>query len=116
MARTGTRPTRERKVNDAAQPARRLSTGNPELDLVVSGGLMRDRLYLVEGTPGTGKTTLAIQFVRDGARRGEKSLYITLGETREELIATAISHGWSLDGVEIYELVPLEAQLDRQQT
>jgi circadian clock protein KaiC len=104
---------REQQVNDAAQ---RLSIGNPELDVIINGGLIRDRLYLVEGTPGTGKTTLAIQFVIEGARRGERTLYITLGETREELIATATSHDWSLDGVEIYELVPLEAQLDRQQT
>src|ERR1051325_10853113 len=109
-------PTREHHVSDAAQPARRLSIGSPELDLIIGGGLMRDRLYLVEGTPGTGKTTLAIQFVREGARHGEKTLYITLGETREELIATATSHGWQLDGIDIYELVPLEAQLDRQQT
>ena len=103
-------------MNKAAQPGQRLSTGNPELDTIINGGLMRDRLYLVEGTPGTGKTTLAIQFVMEGARRGEKTLYITLGETREELVATATSHGWELDGIDIYELVPLEAQLDRQQT
>ena len=103
-------------MNDAAQPGQRLSTGNPELDTIINGGLMRDRLYLVEGTPGTGKTTLAMQFVMEGARRGEKTLYITLGETREELVATATSHGWELDGIDIYELVPLEAQLDRQQT
>jgi circadian clock protein KaiC len=104
-------------VNDAAHPAaQRLSIGNPELDLIIKGGLMRDRLYLVEGTPGTGKTTLAIQFARTGARQRERCLYVTLGETREELVATAASHGWELDGVDIYELVPLEAQLDRQQT
>ncbi|HEX2152328.1 MAG TPA: ATPase domain-containing protein [Stellaceae bacterium] len=103
-------------MSGAAHPAQRLSIGNSELDVIVNGGLMRDRLYLVEGTPGTGKTTLAMQFVREGARRGEKTLYVTLGETREELIATATSHGWELDGVDIYELVPLEAQLDRQQT
>lgn len=96
--------------------SRRLSTGNRELDLILHGGLIPDRLYLIEGTPGTGKTTLAMQFARAGAERGEKALYVTLGETREELVATATSHGWSLDGVEIYELVPLEAQLDRQQT
>src|SRR4051812_35267180 len=110
------RPAREHQVNDLAQPERRLSIGNPELDIIINGGLTRDRLYLVEGTPGTGKTTLAMQFVREGARRGEKTLYVTLGETREELVATATSHGWELDGVDIYELVPLEAQLDRQQT
>jgi circadian clock protein KaiC len=94
----------------------RLSTGNRQLDSILKGGLVRDRLYLVEGTPGTGKTTLAVEFVREGASRGETTLYITLGETAEELEATAASHGWSLDGIEIFELVPLEAQLDRQQT
>ena len=103
-------------MNKAAQPGQRLSTGNPELDTIINGGLIRYRLYLVEGTPGTGKTTLAMRFVMEGARRGEKTLYITLGETREELVATATSHGWELDGIDIYELVPLEAQLDRQQT
>ena len=94
----------------------RMSTGNRQLDSILQGGLVRDRLYLIEGTPGTGKTTLALEFVREGARRGETSLYITLGETAEELEATATSHGWSLDRIDIYELVPLEAQLDRQQT
>ena len=62
-------------MKDAAQPGQRLSIGNPELDIIISGGLMRHRLYLVEGTPGTGKTTLAMQFVMEGARRGEKTLY-----------------------------------------
>ena len=104
-------------MNAHAKPGgERLSIGNRELDLILHGGLLRDRLYLIEGTPGTGKTTLAMQFVIDAVRRGERPLYVTLGETREELIATATSHGWSLDGVDIYELVPLEAQLDRQQT
>jgi len=100
----------------SSESGARVSTGNRQLDSILKGGLVRDRLYLVEGTPGTGKTTLALEFVREGARRGEKSLYITLGETAEELEATAASHGWSLDGIEIYELVPLEAKLDSQQT
>ena len=70
-------------MNKAAQPGQRLSTGGPELDTIINGGLIRYRLYLVEGTPGTGKTTLAMRFVMEGARRGEKTLYITLGETRK---------------------------------
>src|SRR4051812_47310970 len=79
-------------------------TGIEGLDYVVSGGLPRDRLYLVQGTPGTGKTTLALQFLREGVRRGESGLYVTLSETEEELRPAATSHGWSLDGVSILEL------------
>ncbi|WP_457106222.1 ATPase domain-containing protein [Methylobacterium sp. P5_C11] len=82
-----------------------LSTGLEGLDDVLSGGLTRGRLYLLEGTPGTGKTTLALQFLLDGVAYGEKGLYITLSESADELRATAASHGWSLDGIEIYELV-----------
>jgi circadian clock protein KaiC len=86
--------------------ARRLvSTGIPGLDDILSGGLTADQLYLLEGTPGTGKTTLSVQFLRDGAARGERGLYVTLSETAEELRAAAATHGWSLDAIEIYELV-----------
>jgi circadian clock protein KaiC len=83
-----------------------LSIGAPGLDLVLGGGLPQHRVYLIEGTPGTGKTTLALQFLLDGAARGETTLYITLAETRQELEAVARSHGWELDGVEIVELAP----------
>lgn len=83
----------------------RISTGLRGLDEVLCGGLTPDRLYLLEGTPGTGKTTLALQFLLDGAARGERSLYVTLSETADELHAAAASHGWSLDGIEVYELV-----------
>ncbi|CAO4155571.1 ATPase domain-containing protein [Methylorubrum thiocyanatum] len=83
----------------------RISTGLRGLDEVLCGGLTPDRLYLLEGTPGTGKTTLALQFLLAGAARGEGSLYVTLSETADELRAAAASHGWSLDGVELYELV-----------
>jgi circadian clock protein KaiC len=82
----------------------RVATGVPGLDFVLAGGFPRDRLYLLQGDPGVGKTTLAIQYLREGARLGEKTLYVTLSETRAELIAVARSHGWSLDGVEIYEM------------
>ena len=65
---------------------------------------MPGRLYLVEGSPGAGKTTLALQFLLDGRTRGERGLYITLSETSEELEAVASSHGWSLDGIDVLEL------------
>ena len=88
------------------------STGVRGLDDVLSGGLTRKRLYLVEGMPGSGKTTLALQFLMAGAQEGEPVLYVTLSETAEELRAVAESHGWTLDGIEIRELAPTEAALD----
>lgn len=93
---------------DTALPtssAPRISTGVPGLDDILCGGLTPSRLYLLEGTPGTGKTTLALQFLREGAARGEATLYVTLSETGQELRASAATHGWSLDGIEVYELV-----------
>jgi circadian clock protein KaiC len=83
----------------------RVSTGVPGLDDILGGGLTGSRLYLLEGTPGTGKTTLALHFLRDGLDRGERTLYVTLSETADELTAAAATHGWSLDGIEVYELV-----------
>jgi circadian clock protein KaiC len=94
---------------DAAQL--RMATGNEGLDQILEGGFPANRVYLVEGDPGTGKTTLALQFLLEGARRGEPVLYVTLSETREELTAVAGSHGWSLDGVNIHELAPSEESL-----
>jgi len=86
------------------------------LDDILLGGLRRNRLFLVEGSPGAGKTTLALQFVLEGARVGEQGLYITLSETEEELREVVTSHGWSLgDGVKIFELVPPENLLDEKQ-
>lgn len=82
----------------------RIATGIEGLDNILGGGLPRNRIYLIEGDPGTGKTTLALQFLLEGVRRGEAGLYITLSETKAELLAVARSHGWSLDGVNIYDL------------
>jgi circadian clock protein KaiC len=93
----------------------RASTGVPGLDAILRGGFPRGHLYLLEGTPGAGKTTLALQFLLEGARRDERCLYVTLSETERELRAMADSHGWSLDGITLLELVPLEADLERQQ-
>lgn len=81
-----------------------MSTGVAGLDMILGGGLTPNRLYLVEGTPGAGKTTLALQFLLEGAAPGETGLYITLSETAEELRAGALSHGWSLDGISVFEL------------
>ena len=90
--------------------------GIPGLDDVLLGGLRRNRLFLFEGTPGAGKTTLALQFLLEGARVGEKGLYITLSETDAELRETIVSHGWSMgDGIDIYELLPPESLLDEEQ-
>jgi circadian clock protein KaiC len=102
---------------DTATPAGALqaSTGVEGLDNILAGGFARDRLYLLEGSPGTGKTTAAMSFLREGAKAGERTLYITLSETEEELRDTADSHGWDLDGVEVFELVPPESLLDEQQ-
>ncbi|HYF22955.1 MAG TPA: ATPase domain-containing protein [Caulobacteraceae bacterium] len=91
------------------------ATGVAGLDDILGGGLERDRVYLLEGSPGTGKTTAALSFLRDGAARGERTLYVTLSETEEELRTSAASHGWTLDGVKVFELVPPESLLDEQQ-
>jgi circadian clock protein KaiC len=85
------------------------------LDDITGGGLTRGRLFLLEGSPGTGKTTIATQFLMAGAAAGERSLYITLSETEEELRIGAASHGWGLEGIEIFELVPPESLLDDDQ-
>jgi circadian clock protein KaiC len=89
----------------------KLITGITGLDSILEGGFPANRLYLVEGDPGTGKTTLALKFLLEGAAHGEPVLYVTLSETKEELTAVAASHGWSLDGVSIYELIPSEESL-----
>jgi circadian clock protein KaiC len=92
-----------------------LSTGIPGMDAILSGGLTRDRLYLVEGEPGTGKTTMALHFLAEGARLGESVVYITLAETAVELRDVAKSHGWAMDGIHIHEVVPSEDILEPEQ-
>lgn len=89
----------------------RVSTGVPELDDILGGGLDAERIYLIEGRPGTGKTTLALQYLLEGARRGEAGLYVTMSESEQELRVGAARHGWSLDDISIFELVPTEATL-----
>lgn len=89
----------------------RCATGITGLDAVLHGGLPRDRLYLIDGSPGVGKTTLALQFLLEGVRQGEQCLYVTLSETKNELDAVAESHGWSLEGISIIELSQIEQTL-----
>src|SRR5580693_4926807 len=99
--------------------ASKAKTGIWGLDDILSGGFSRGHLFLVEGAPGTGKTTIALQFLMEGARAGEKCLYITLSETERELRDGAASHGWSLDErIEVFELLPPESLLvsDQQQS
>ncbi len=88
-----------------------MGSGVPGLDSVMAGGYPRNHLFLVEGDPGTGKTTLALQFLLEGVRQGERGLYITLSETGAELAGVAASHGWSLEGIELFELMPDEEAL-----
>jgi circadian clock protein KaiC len=104
MSRSGDLPAQERAA-----------TGIEGLDEVLEGGLTRSRIYLVQGSPGSGKTTLALQFLLQGAARGENTLYLTLSETTDELNAVADSHGWSLDGVEIHELESARGMMEPEQ-
>ena len=92
-----------------------LSTGVEGLDDVLNGGLAKGRLFLLEGSPGTGKTTIGLQFLMAGRDAGERVLYVTMSETEDELRGTAASHGWSLQGMDIFELVPPENLLDESQ-
>src|SRR4051812_30385015 len=87
------------------------NTGVPGLDSVLRGGLPRNCLYLVDGNPGVGKTTLALQFLLQGVREKERCLYITLSETKSELDAVARSHGWDLTGIDVIELSAIERSL-----
>jgi circadian clock protein KaiC len=91
-------------------------TGVPGLDDVLAGGLTVGHVFLLEGNPGTGKTTIALRFLLEGAAAGQKCLYITLSETEQELRNGAASHGWTLDSnIEVFELVTAESLLDGEQ-
>ena len=86
----------------------RCGTGVEGLDEILAGGLPRDCFYLVQGDPGSGKTTLALQFLLEGLRRGEKVFYVTLSETKKELLQVARSHGWSIDKIPILDVSAVE--------
>jgi circadian clock protein KaiC len=92
-----------------------LLSGVPGLDNVLGGGFFPRRLYLLEGVPGSGKTTIALQFLLGGRVRGEPVLYVTLSETAEELASVARSHGWNLEGIAVREMLPPESALDPDQ-
>jgi len=96
-------------LNPSAGP--RTATGVAGLDNVLFGGLPTGRLYLIDGNPGVGKTTLAMQFLLQGVAQGEPCLYVTLSETREELDVVAQSHGWTLEGITFVELSQIEQSL-----
>ncbi|WP_230474948.1 ATPase domain-containing protein [Dyella monticola] len=93
------------------RPSVRCSTGNSGLDTILDGGLPSGHLYLLEGQPGSGKTTLALQFLLDGVRKGERCLYITMSETAEELAEVAASHHWDIKGIDLFELSSVESLL-----
>src|SRR6202171_1738119 len=103
-------------MNSVEQIAEKAKTVIWGLDSIRSGGFWRGHVFLVEGAPGTGKTTIALQFLMEGAKAGEKCLYITLSETEQELRDGAASHGWALDDrIEVFELLPPESLLDSDQ-
>jgi circadian clock protein KaiC len=87
------------------------ATGIPGFDDIIGGGLTPNRMYLIEGDPGAGKTTLALQFMMEGVRRKEPVVYVTLSETRAELEGIAQSHGWSLEGIYVHDLLPSQESL-----
>ena len=102
-------------VSQELEDARPVPSGIAGLDEILAGGFSRGSVHLVEGAPGTGKTALGLQFLLDGRERGERGLYVTLSETKRELMRSARTHGWSLDGIDIFELVPPELTLDPEQ-
>ncbi len=83
----------------------RCASGVPGLDEILCGGFIPERMYLIDGNPGAGKTTFAMQFLIQGVREGDTCLYVTLSETALELRAAAASHGWNLEGIQIVELI-----------
>ncbi len=103
------------QIQTPKKAAARQTTGIAGLDEILNGGLPSDRLYVVEGDPGSGKTTLALQFLREGARLGQRVLYVTLSETTtNELNDVALSHDWTLDGIDFIELNSLSERLGEE--
>ncbi len=103
-------------MNIQTRVPEKAALGVAGLDDILAGGLARGRVYLLEGSPGTGKTTIALQYLLQGAELGEKGLYITLSESDQELREGAASHGWDNDAlIELFELVPPESLLDADQ-
>src|SRR5512133_2909310 len=97
--------------NDVAGSDERFETGIEGLDDILAGGLPRECMYLLQGDPGSGKTTLALQFLLEGKRRGESGFYVTLSESKQELEKVARSHGWSLEGIPLLELSAMEEMI-----
>jgi circadian clock protein KaiC len=94
------------------QDAGPVPSGSAALDRILGGGYAANRIHLLEGAPGAGKTTLGLQFLLEGAAKQERCLYITMSESRHELLQVASTHGWDLDGIDLFELVPPELSLD----
>jgi circadian clock protein KaiC len=101
-------------LQSGGAPSPFISTGTPGLDHILGGGFTPYRLYLIEGVPGSGKTTMALQFLLEGVRAGEKVLYVSLSESAEELRAVAQSHDWTLEGVAVRELMPSGESLESE--
>ncbi len=92
----------------------RISTGVSGLDDILNGGLPENHLYLIEGDPGTGKTTIALQFLLAGQKKGEQGLYVTLSESKQELLGVAESHSWQIEKLHIFEMTPIDDGLDSE--
>lgn len=104
-------PLTNNSITREAENEARLRTGVDGLDDILNGGLPKGHLYLLEGDPGTGKTTIALQFLLEGTAIGEKGMYVTLSESKQELEQVASSHGWSVQPITIYEMIPSEEDL-----
>ena len=102
---------KQKSVGTPDARSSKVSSGCPGLDDILEGGYPKGHFYLLEGNPGTGKTTLALQFVLEGIRQEERVLYVTLSESKQDLLSVARSHGFKTDGIEIFELLPGDDEL-----